>query len=480
VNNKQCAKKPSTRIEDTCEDKINKSVYKLRENTQNKRFLPYEYRMSQLKAIRRMIKENVTEIELALYKDLHKSKSEADLMEIGIVLDDLRFIMNRLRKWMHPKQVALPYPILPASGKVARDSLGEVLIFSPWNYPVLLSLSPLVGAISGGNRVILKLSSRSIHTSILLEKLIRKYLDPDLVQVMQGGREVNTNLLKHRFDYIFLTGGSSMARVVCSAASKNLTPFTMELGGKSPTYVDSSVNIKSVAKRIAWGKFTNSGQTCVAPDYILAEKSIRQELIEAIISSVKDLYENPETSDAYGRMIDERHFNNACAILENQNIVYGGKTNRVDKYIEPTIVLNPPLNSCIMQEELFSPILPIVDVDGYKQAIEYINKNEKPLAVYVFTKSKKVKREFLLNTNSGSLNFNIPLAHLLASRLPFGGVGESGTGKYHGRRSFETFTVEKGVLSKPLSPETLNFVIPPYTSLKKTIINIISGTETSP
>jgi aldehyde dehydrogenase (NAD+) len=461
-------------IENMTKEVIESKIQRLRKSMKNIPRLDYKYRISQLKVLKRMVKENTDSIKNALWQDLNKPPAETALMELGLLVREIDYTLKRLKKWMRARRIAPHYTLMPASCKVVRDPLGLALIFAPWNYPFLLSMTPLVGAIAGGNRIVLKPNNRAKQTCLLVKSLLEKYLDPELIQVVCGDRAVNKHLLEHRFDHFFLTGGPNMARVVMGKAAEHISSVTLELGGKSPVYIDETVDIKKAAKRIAWGKFINVGQTCIAPDYVLVKSSVRGEFVGAMIGAIKAMFPHPWRSKDYARLIDGRNFDRVTCMIDSQSILYGGQSIREERFMEPTLLLNPPPDSPVMSEEIFGPILPIIDIEDENSAIEYIKRLEKPLAMYVFSNDKGVKRKFLEKTSSGSLNFNLPLGHLMSLRLPFGGIGESGIGKYHGKRSFDAFTVEKGVLSKPLFPDTISIIMPPYTKLKAKLIDFVS------
>jgi aldehyde dehydrogenase (NAD+) len=363
--------------------------------------------------------------------------------------------------------------VLPARAYTVLEPLGVALIIAPWNYPVQLLLAPMVGALAAGNAVVVKPSEIAAHTSSLLADLIPKYLDPRAVVVVEGGVPETTELLEQRFDHIFYTGNGMVGRIVMTAAAQHLTPVTLELGGKSPVFVDDTQDIDLVAARIAWGKFVNAGQTCVAPDYVLATPSVARDLAHAIARVVERMYgPDPKSSQDYGRIINERQFDRLSAYLgsENGETITGGQVSREDLYIAPTVLFGTSPDAPVMQEEIFGPILPIVTVRDAAEAISYVRGGDKPLALYVFSDRREVRRAFLRDTSSGALTFGLPVAHLAIPDLPFGGVGESGMGSYHGKRSIEVFSHEKSVVSKPLAPDTMALIYPPFEEGKSTIL----------
>ncbi|WGD36854.1 aldehyde dehydrogenase family protein [Lysinibacter sp. HNR] len=430
------------------------------------------WRDQQLAGLAEMLRENSEAFESALQSDLGKSPVEGVLTEIGFLLSEIRYARSHLKSWTRGKHLTVPLALLPASARVVPEPYGTVLVIAPWNYPLMLALSPLIGVIAAGNTGVIKPSELAPHTSAAVASLIPLYLDPRAFAVVEGGVEETTELLGQKWDYIFYTGNGTVGRIVQAAAAKNLTPTTLELGGKSPVYVDDSVNLRAAAQRIVWGKLMNSGQTCVAPDYLLATPSIITKLIPLLADAVRDLYgtavqQNPD----YGRIINERHTKRLSALLEGGTVVFGGRVDIDDLFVEPTIITDVDLDSDLMTQEIFGPILPLIPVSNLDEAIAFVNGRDKPLALYVFSNDRSIRSRWIAETSSGAIGFDVPAAHLMAPGLPFGGVGESGTGNYHGARSFLTFSHEKAVLTKPLKPDTLrSSVMPPFTETKQTII----------
>jgi aldehyde dehydrogenase (NAD+) len=427
----------------------------------------YRWRVQQLTALKRLLEENSAALEDALFLDLGKNPSESQVSEIGIVLAEIGHTLAHLRAWLRPRRVAVPLALAPASASTMLEPLGVVLVIAPWNYPVQLLLAPAVGALAAGNAVVLKPSELAPATSALLAELIDRYLDPLAVAVVEGGVEETTALLAERFDHIFYTGNGTVGRIVMAAAARNLTPVTLELGGKSPVYVDDTVDLAAAARRIVWGKFMNAGQTCVAPDYLLATDEVASALVPHLVEAIAELYEgDPRSSSSYGRIVNDHHFGRLVALLNDQVVLAGGRSDPRTRYIAPTVLGNVARDAPIMQQEIFGPILPIVRVDDLDDAISVIRSGDKPLALYAFTTSRSTARRILTETSSGAVGFGVPSAHIGVSGLPFGGVGESGMGSYHGRRSVETFSHEKAVLSKRLAPDTLRLIYPPFTAKK--------------
>ncbi|KJC65473.1 aldehyde dehydrogenase family protein [Agreia bicolorata] len=450
---------------------ISEHVTAVRSSFDSGRTRSLRWRMEQLNGLRDFLLERGPELERALRDDLAKNPSESQLTEIGVVLAEVSHTISSLKSWLRPRSVPVPLALAPASASVMLEPLGVVLIISPWNYPVQLLLAPLVGALAAGNAVVLKPSELAPATSAVMARFLPRYLDDRSVIVVEGGVDETTDLLAERFDHIFYTGNSRVARIVAAAAAKNLTPVTLELGGKSPVYVDDTVDIDAAARRIAWGKFLNAGQTCVAPDYVLATADVAGRLVEALRRAIGSLYglDARQTTD-YGRIVNDAQFERLSGLVNAGTSAIGGRFDASERYIEPTVLVDVDRNDEVMAQEIFGPILPIVTVTGLDDAIAYIRSGDKPLALYAFTDDKTARRRFLTETSSGAVGFGVTVAHLSVPGLPFGGVGESGTGSYHGRRSVETFSHEKAVLSKPLTPDTLGLVYPPYTPRRSSFI----------
>lgn len=405
------------------------------------------FRINNLKRLRQAILENETAIQKALYADLRKSETESYISEIGICLDEIKYTLKHIKSWTKPKTVTTPLPHLPASSKVYSEPLGVVLIISPWNYPLQLLISPLIGAIAAGNCAVLKPSEIAVHTSHVLAEIIPKYFDPSFITVVEGEKEVTQQLLTEKFDHIFFTGSTHVGKIIMSAAAKQLTPVTLELGGKSPCLVDADTHLEYTARRIVWGKFINAGQSCIAPDYLLVDRTIKQELLERIHQCIRDFYgANPSTSLDYARIINQHHFNRLSELLNVGNIIIGGDTNSEDLYIAPTVISQVDWDAPVMQEEIFGPILPVLEYTDLSDAIARVNAQPKPLALYFFSNNKQHQQRVLQETSSGGVCINDTMLHFASSTLPFGGVGDSGIGRYHGKASFETFSQQKSVL----------------------------------
>lgn len=442
---------------------------------------PLAWRRAQLNALKRLLRENADSLCAAVSTDLGKPATETKLMEIGLIIDEIDFILPRLSFWAAKRPTPLPLALQPGMGWTVAEPEGVALIISPWNYPILLALEPMADALAAGNAVVLKPSDLSPATSRELERLTKKYMDPRAVQVVQGGRHANTALLSHHFDRLFFTGGAHVASALMKEAADHLTPVSFELGGKSPVFVDNTTNLRIAARRIAWGRFINAGQTCVAPDYVLATPGVAQKLAHHLEIAIRFFFgSNPEKSPSYGRIVNAKQFDRLTSLLpdpknpETGHAVCGGTTNREKLYIAPTVITGVSPNAPVMQEEIFGPILPIITVADAKEAIDFINSHPKPLALYVFSRNRAVRRAFTERTSSGALGFNLPLGHLLSARLPFGGIGNSGMGAYHGKAGFLEFSHVKTVTNKPLLPDTLAVAYPPYLPLKKGLLTAIS------
>ena len=423
------------------------------------------YRQQQLSGLMRFITECEDKIIQALHTDLRKPPAEVIIAETGLVAAELKFTQKNLANWMAPKRVRTPLIAQPGKSFLYREPLGVVLIIAPWNYPINLTLLPLIGALAAGNTVVLKPSEIAPATSALLATHLPNYIDPDCLTIVEGGVAETTALLNETFDHIFYTGNGTVGRIVMSAAAKHLTPVTLELGGKSPCIVDENTNLEVAAQRIVWGKFSNAGQTCTAPDYVLAHTAIHDALITKMQKFLKEFYgELPQLCADYGRIINANHYQRLINLLENSgDIVIGGKGDPTDCYLAPTILRNVPSDAPIMRDEIFGPILPVIRVNNMDAAIAFINARPKPLSLYIFTNARATYEQMIAATSSGAVCVNFPLLQASVPDLPFGGVGTSGMGAYHGHQSFQTFTHIKSVLIKPtwFNP---SLFFPPYSS----------------
>ncbi|MFC7885620.1 aldehyde dehydrogenase family protein [Streptomyces sp. NPDC057376] len=428
------------------------AVARLRATFRTGRTKPVEWRTGQLRRLRALLTENGPDLEAALHADLGKSAAEAQRTEIGFTVREIDHTLGHLDDWLRPEPAPVPAHLgADATAWTQYDPLGVVLVIAPWNYPAQLLLAPLVGALAAGNAVVAKPSELAPATSAALARLLPRYLDTDAVAVVEGGVPETTALLAERFDHIFYTGNGTVGRIVMRAAAEHLTPVTLELGGKSPAFVDRDADLDAVAARLAAGKFLNAGQTCVAPDYVLTDPETAAALEPALVRAVEALYgSEPARSGEYARIVNERHFDRLTGLLDSGRVVVGGGSDRSRKYIAPTVLADVAPDALVMREEIFGPILPVVTVSGLDEAIDFVNDRDKPLALYVFSESDGTRERFAAETSSGGLGHGLPLAHLTISDLPFGGVGESGMGNYHGRYSIETFSHRKAVLKKPL------------------------------
>lgn len=412
---------------------------------------PIDWRLAQLRALRALLTEQSEAFLAALKADLGKSATEAHRSEIGFTLNELDHTVEHLADWLRPRPAAVPDGFRPAGAQVVRDPLGVVLIIAPWNYPLQLALAPLVGALAAGNTAVVKPSELTPATSAALARLLPRYLDREAVAVLEGGVPETTALLEQRFDHIFYTGNGQVGRIVMTAAAKHLTPVTLELGGKSPVVVEPGADLAVTAQRVARGKFQNAGQTCVAPDYVLAIGETAGALEAHLREAVQALYgADPAGNPEYGRIVNERHHDRLTALLAEGRIITGGGHDRATRYLAPTVLADVSPEAPVMQGEIFGPILPVIAVPDLDAAIAFINERDKPLALYAFTDSEQTKQRLAAETSSGGLVFGLTVSHLAVPELPFGGVGESGMGRYHGEYSIDTFSHAKAVLDKPL------------------------------
>ncbi|MBE9103552.1 aldehyde dehydrogenase [Nostoc cf. edaphicum LEGE 07299] len=404
------------------------------------------FRIEQLKNLKQAITLHEQSIIEALKADLHKPEVETYLTEISVI-KDIDYAIKHLQNWTKPQKAAVSWDFFSYSAKIYPEPLGVVLIIGPWNYPFQLIISPLIGAIAAGNCAIIKPSEIASHTSDVIAKIIAKHFDPAYLAVIEGGVEASQKLLTEKFDHIFFTGGTVVGKIIMAAAAKYLTPVTLELGGKSPCIVDTDINLEHTVRRITWGKFINAGQTCIAPDYLLVNKTIKKDLIDGLEKSLKEFYgENPASSPDYARIISEKHFERLVSFLKDGKVVIGGENQPSERYIAPTLIDNVSLEDSVMQEEIFGPILPIIEYTDIAEAIALINSRPKPLALYLFSQDKNLQKRVLQETSSGGVCINDTVMQVGVSSLPFGGVGDSGIGNYHGKASFDTFSHKKSVL----------------------------------
>ena len=431
------------------------------------------FRICQLQLLADAMRKNETVLEEALKKDLGKSAFESYATEIGFVLADIRYTIQNLQKWSAPKRVRTPLYLFPGKSKIQKEPYGSVLILGPYNYPVQLLAEPLIGAIAAGNCAVLKPSELTPHVSEAMYQIVHSTFKEEYIACVEGGVEVNQELLSQKFDYIFFTGSERVGRIVMKAAAENLTPVTLELGGKSPVIIEKTANIKEAARRIAWGKLLNAGQTCVAPDYVLVDESRKQQFLTEMKNAFFHLYgKEIKKNPHFGRIVNERHMERLQKILEQdaKYLFCGGEADALQRYIEPAILdLGKDQNAASMQEELFGPILPVLSYHKLEDAVRFVNKRAKPLALYLFTKKRSAERFVLERVSSGGVCVNDTISHLINPDLPFGGVGASGMGQYHGKYSFDTFTHEKSVFYKP-ADWNLPVCYPPFTKGKMNLV----------
>lgn len=422
------------------------------------------FRKDQLKKLSKAIKSYESDILEALYTDLGKNKVEAYATEIGITLKSIKNARKELKNWTKTKNVDTPLYLFPTKSYIKKEPYGTVLIIAPFNYPFQLVFEPLIGAIAAGNTAIIKPSELTPNVARVIKRLINETFDANYIEVIEGGIEETQTLIHLPFDYVFFTGSENVGKIVYQAASENLVPVTLEMGGKSPVIVDETANIKVASERICFGKFTNAGQTCVAPDYILVHESVKDDLITALSKTLREFYgQNIQQSPDYGRIVNLKHYHRLTSLLnsEQMNIVFGGHSDEDERYIEPTLLDHVTSDSAIMQEEIFGPILPILTYQSLDEAIAFIHQRPKPLSLYLFSEDENATQRVINDLSFGGGAINDILMHLANPKLPFGGVGASGMGRYHGKYSFDTFTHEKSYIFKSTRLES-GVHLPPY------------------
>ena len=448
-------------------------VNRVREIYGSGRTKPMEWRQEQLDGLVRMLKMEEPRFETALAADLGKPAVEGFAADIGSTASEIAAMRKHVPKWAKPRRVKLPLTTMPGKGYIVPEPLGVALVVAPWNYPIQLLLLPVAAAIAAGNAVIAKPSEIAAETSKALAELIPRYVDPEAIAVIEGGVTVATDLLEQRFDHIFYTGSTEVGRIVYQAAARHLTPCTLELGGKSPVLVDDSANIDVAARRLAWGKWLNAGQTCVAPDYVLVTEKLRDALVNGMQQAFAEFAGGAGTAgnDDFASIVTERHAGRLENLLADHGgtVAFGGEVDVEARHVEPTVIIDPAADSSIMQEEIFGPLLAVLTVESMSEAVEFVNGREKPLALYVFAEDSDKVDELVGRTTSGGTCVNHVIQHLLPPELPFGGVGESGTGRYHGRSGFDTFSNLRSVLKKPTRPDP-KLLYPPYTAKKEKLI----------
>ncbi len=407
------------------------------------------YRKQSLIKLLNTVQNHEDEIIKALYDDFKKPAFEAVATETSYIISELKHTIKNIHKWAKPALVLPSILNFPSTDYVYKEPYGKVLIIAPWNYPYHLAMCPLIAAVAAGNQVVLKPSELTPNTARIISKIISETFDKNHVACVEGGVEVSQELLSQRWDYIFFTGSVAVGKIVAQAAAKNLTPVTLELGGKSPCIVDETVNPKLVAKRIVWGKFLNAGQTCIAPDYLIVHQAIKPRLIDCLKEEIKNAFgENPEASPDFARIVNEKNWKRQISLLENENIIVGGTSNASDCYLSPTLLDEPRLNSQVMTDEIFGPILPILSYKTEEDISHIVNKYEKPLALYIFSENKAFVKTCIEKYSFGGGCINDTVSHIINRRLPFGGVGHSGIGAYHGKLSFYIFSHQKSIVKK--------------------------------
>ena len=449
------------------------TLRRLRASFEAGRTRPLEWRRAQLAAIERMLEDREADFAEALRLDLNKSRYESFLSETSFVIEEAKFAHRHLARWMRGSRVRTPMMAQPGRSRIVPEPKGVVLIIAPWNYPLSMVLAPLVGALAAGNAAIVKPSEISRHTSAALARILPQYIDPEAVAVIEGGVAETTELLEQRFDHILYTGNERVGRIVMAAAARHLTPVTLELGGKSPCLVAGDANLDVAAARIVWGKFLNAGQTCVAPDHVLVERRAAAPLLAALVRRIREFYgEDAAASPDYGRIATERHAARFERLLAGQRIHYGGRVDVAQRYVEPTIVLDPSPDSALMQEEIFGPVLPVIAVDDMDAAMRLVAARPKPLALYVFTHDEALAEAVRDSLSAGTVCINDAVIFMVSPELPFGGVGASGMGRYSGWYGFETFSHMKPVMTRSLRFDP-PIRYPPYNDTKARLLKLI-------
>ncbi len=447
-------------------------VDSLRSTFNSGRTKAIDWRKAQLKGLIRMFEEHASELERALAEDLGRPPVEAHGADLGITVIEIKYLLKHLDSWAKPEKRRLPLTSLPGKARVVSEPLGVAFVIAPWNYPIQLLISPMAAAIAAGNAVVGKPSELSPACSAAIARLVPQYVDDDAIAIVEGAVPETTALLEQKFDHIFFTGSTRVGGVVMEAAAKHLTPVVLELGGKSPTIVTADADLDVAANRIMWGKFLNAGQTCIAPDYLLVERSVQDTLVDKMADTLREFYgASPRTSDSLSRIVSDRHLQRLKGLIESSGgtVVVGGESDDADRYLAPTLIVDPDLDAPIMQEEIFGPVLPIIAVDHLSEALDFINARPKPLAMYLFSESDAAAERVQSETSSGGVCVNHTLLHITPSTVPFGGVGPSGMGAYHGKAGFDAFSHRKTVMTKPTRPDP-KLLYPPYTNLKEKII----------
>ncbi len=447
-------------------------VDSLRTTFRSGRTRSVDWRKDQLRGLIRLLTDNGPELERALAEDLGRPPVEAHAADIGITVLEIKHLLKNLDSWVRPDRRRLPLTSMPGRARVVSEPLGVAFVISPWNYPIQLLLSPMAAAISAGNAVVGKPSELAPACSAAMARLVPQYVDDDAIVVVEGAVPETTALLEQKFDHIFFTGSTRVGGVVMEAAAKSLTPVVLELGGKSPTIVTADADLDVAARRIMWAKFLNAGQTCIAPDYVLVERSVQDALVDRMAEMLQEFYGgNARHSSSFGRIISDRHLQRLKDLIHTSGgtVAVGGDSDDDDRYLAPTIIVEPDLEAQVMQEEIFGPVLPVIAVDDLDEALGFVNDRPKPLALYLFSSSDAAAERVENETSSGGVCINHAVVQIQPNNLPFGGVGPSGMGAYHGKAGFDSFSHRKPVVTKPTRPDP-KLLYPPYTSLKERII----------
>ena len=434
--------------------------------------LPLSARRGALQRLRAAMKAHETDITAALKADLNKSPAESYMCEVGLTLSELTFVERRLARWMKDRPHLTPLAQFPARSFTISEPYGVVLIMSPWNYPFLLTMEPLIGAVAAGNCCVVKPSADSPAVSAVIRTILAECFPPELVAVVEGGRAENQALLDQRFDYIFFTGGAAVGREVMAKAAVHLTPVTLELGGKSPCIVDKTARLELAAKRLVFGKLLNCGQTCVAPDYLLIDRRVKDRFLAYVKRWITVLYgSDPLDNKGYVRMVNRKHFDRVMGLINPAQVVFGGQGDPAALAIQPTILDPVSPEDAVMQEEIFGPVLPVLTFDAVQEALDFVNARPRPLALYLFSQDREVQEQFLRRASSGGGCINDTIIHLATSRMGFGGVGDSGMGSYHGKASFDAFSHRKSIVKKSTLVD-LPVRYPPYTRTKARLLRL--------
>ena len=452
------------------EKNLEKLVEKQRAYFAEGKTLPVQERIRALERLGQALKSSEAELCRALRADLGKSRTESYMCEIGLTLSELGYVKKHLRSWSKDRRVRTPLSQFHARSFTVQEPYGVVLVMSPWNYPVLLTLEPLIGALAAGNCCVVKPSAYSPETSSVMAKILRSVFPEEYVAVVEGGRQENQGLLAQKVDYIFFTGGVNVGKLVMEKASAHLTPVTLELGGKSPCIIDETANLKLAARRLAFGKYLNCGQTCVAPDYVLVHEKVKERFLGYVKEEIVRMYgERPLENPDYGKIVNRKHFDRLLGLMNPEKLVFGGESREESLQIAPAVLDGVTPEDAVMQEEIFGPLLPILTVRSMEEALSFVNDRPKPLAFYIFTQDKKVEQMFLRRASFGGGCVNDTIIHLATSAMGFGGVGNSGMGSYHGKKSFDTFSHEKSIVKK-YNWIDLPMRYQPYTEQKEKMI----------